>query len=73
MRVFTKRVGAEPDYNDPIILLRGGTVEDAAKFLHKDFAHKLKFARVWGEGKYEGQRVHNEFVLSDKDVLEFHI
>jgi ribosome-interacting GTPase 1 len=73
MRVFTKRVGAEPDFNDPIILHLGGTVEEAANVLHKDFARKLKFARVWGEGKFEGQRVHNDFVLSDKDILEFHI
>lgn len=73
MRVFTKRAGAEPDYNDPIILRIGGTVEEAANVLHKDFAKKLKFARVWGEGKFEGQRVHNEFVLNDKDILEFHI
>jgi len=73
MRVYTKRVGAEVEIRDPIILHIGGTVAEAAATLHKDFVAKLKFARVWGEGKFEGQRVHNEFVLSDKDVVEFHI
>ncbi len=73
MRVYTKRVGAEVEIRDPIILPIGGTVEQAATVLHKDFVAKLKFARVWGAGKFEGQRVHNEFVLSDKDVVEFHI
>jgi len=73
IRVFTKRIGAEPEFKDPIILHPGGTVEQAANVLHKDFAHKLKFARVWGEGKFEGQRVHKDFVLSDKDIVEFHI
>ena len=49
------------------------TGEEAAATLHKDFAVKLKFSKVWGAGKFEGQKVHNEFVLSDKDVVEFHI
>lgn len=73
MRVYTKRIGAEVEYKDPIILPIGGTVEQAATTLHKDFAAKLKFARVWGQGKFDGLRVHNEYVLSDKDVVEFHI
>jgi len=73
IRVYTKRIGHEVDYVDPIILPIGGTVEDAAYALHKDFAFKLQFAKIWGEGKFEGQRVKNSFVLSDKDVIEFHI
>jgi len=73
MRVYTKRIGHDVEYIDPIVLPIGGTVEQAAVTLHKDFAAKLKFAKVWGEGKFEGQRVHNDFVLSDKDVVEFHI
>ncbi len=73
MRVYTKRTGHEVDYTDPIVLPIGGTVEDAARAIHKDFAHKLKFAKIWGEGKFEGQRVKNSFILSDKDVIEFHI
>ena len=73
IRVYTKRIGHEADYTDPIILPSGGTVEDAAITIHKDFAHKLQYAKVWGKGKFEGQRVKNNFVLSDEDVIEFHI
>ncbi len=73
IRVYTKKVGHEPDFIDPIILPIGGTVEDAAKSIHKDFAHNLQFAKIWGQGKFEGQRVKNSYVLSDKDVIEFHI
>jgi ribosome-interacting GTPase 1 len=73
IRVFTKPVGHDPDFSDPIILPIGSTVDQAAATLHKDFAQKLKFARVWGEGKFDGQRVHHDFVLSDGDILEFHI
>jgi uncharacterized protein len=73
IRVYTKRVGHEPEFIDPIILPIGGTVEDAALKLHKDFARNLQFAKVWGKGKFEGQRVKNSFILSDGDIIEFHI
>lgn len=73
IRVYTKRVGHKADFDDPIILPIGGTVEAAALELHKDFLHKLQYARVWGEGKHEGQRVKNNFVLSDGDIIEFRI
>jgi uncharacterized protein len=73
IRVYTKRIGHEVEYKDPIILPIGGTVEDAAVMLHKDFAYKLQFAKVWGKGKFEGQRVHNNYILSDGDIIEFHI
>jgi ribosome-interacting GTPase 1 len=73
MRVYTKPVGKEADLSDPVILPIGGTVEDAAVTLHKDFAHKLKYAKIWGHGKFDGQRVQRDFQLSDGDILEFHI
>lgn len=73
IRVYTKRVGHEPDFNDPVILPIGGTVEDAGIVLHKDFAQKLQYAKVWGKGKFEGQRVKNSFILSDGDIIEFHV
>jgi ribosome-interacting GTPase 1 len=73
IRVYTKKIGHEPDFVDPIILPIGGTVEEAARSIHKDFAHNLQFAKIWGKGKFEGQRVKNSYVLSDKDVIEFHI
>ena len=58
---------------DPVILPIGGTVDDAALAIHKDFASKLKFAKVWGEGRYDGQRVTGDFELHDKDIVEFHV
>ncbi|MFH2050392.1 MAG: GTPase [bacterium] len=73
MRVYTKPVGKEADFKDPIILPIGGTVAEAAEELHKDFAKKLKFAKIWGEGKFDGQRVQSDFVLQDGDIVEFHI
>lgn len=73
IRVYTKTPGKDVDYSDPIILPINATVEQAAETIHKDFAQKLQFAKVWGEGKFDGQKVTKSFVLSDKDIIEFHI
>ena len=72
IRVYTKPVGKEADFSDPIILPAGATVENAAVQLHKDFAQRLKFAKIWGEGKHDGQRVKADFALVDGDIIEFH-
>jgi len=73
IRVYTKPMGKEPDFYDPIILPIGGTVEEAALTLHKDFSRRLQYAKLWGQGKFEGQRVKSSFVLSDGDIIEFRI
>jgi len=48
-------------------------VVDAAYHLHKDFAASLQFARLWNKTGYDGQRVERGHVLTDGDVIEFHI
>ncbi|HVP36402.1 MAG TPA: GTPase [Terriglobales bacterium] len=73
LRVYTKIPGKPLDYTDPVILKKGQKVLDAAFVIHKDFAHNLKYARIWGKGKYEGQMVHRDQVLTDGDVIEFHL
>ncbi len=73
IRIYTKHVGHEVELVDPVILPVGGTVEDAATSIHKDFAQKLKFAKIWGQGKFDGQRVQRDYQLADGDIVEFHI
>ena len=73
VRVYTKTPGSKADLTDPMILEKGSTLEEAAESLHKDFYQNLKYAVVWGSGKYDGQRVSKEHVLQDGDVVEFHI
>ena len=72
IRVYTKIPGTKAELSDPMILRKGSTVEEAAEDIHKDFRAKLKYAVVWGSGKYEGQRVGKKHVLHDIDVIEFH-
>ena len=73
IRIYTKQRGKEPDRDDPVLLKRGATVYDFARTIHKDFAEKLRFAKLWGAGKYDGQMVNRDFTLSDEDVVEIHI
>jgi len=73
IRVYTKSPGAKADLNEPVILKTGSTVEEAAGSVHKDFLRNLKYAQVWGSGKFDGQRVSRGYVLEDGDVIEFHI
>ena len=73
VRSYTKAPGKSPDLNDPVVLPRGSTVLDFASQIHKDFVQKLKFARIWGKEKYDGQMVPRDYVLKDGDVIELHI
>jgi ribosome-interacting GTPase 1 len=73
VRVYTKTPGKKADFEDPVILKIGSTLLVAAKEIHKDFARGLKFARVWGEGVFDGQMVQKDFILKDGHVVEFHI
>ena len=49
------------------------TVLDFAPQIHKDFVQNLKFARIWGKEKYDGQMVQRDYVLRDGDIIEFHM
>ena len=73
MRVHTKSPGARVDLTDPVILPKGATIKEAAEAIHKDFKYKLRYAVVWGSGKFDGQRLGAEHVLRDNDIIELHI
>lgn len=68
--IYTKKPGEEPDYELPLGLPKKSTVLNVAKNLHKDFARKLRYARVWGSAKFPGQRVSKEYELKNKDIVE---
>ncbi len=73
VRVYTKAPGQAAAYESPIVLTRGSNVQDAAAALHRDWGRKLKYSLLWGSGKFDGQRVGRDYVVSDGDVLEFHL
>jgi ribosome-interacting GTPase 1 len=73
MRVYTKTPGAKPDMTDPIVLKKDSTLEMAAIAIHKSFAQRMKYARVWGSGKFDGIMIKRDHVLQDGDIIELHV
>jgi len=72
VRVYTKTPGKKPDLTAPYTLPIGSTVVDVAGMVHKDFAQQLKYARIWGTDKYDGQMVQRDYIVQDEDVIELH-
>ena len=73
IRVYSKIPGKKVDHDDPYVFKRGSSLMDMAKAVHKDFAQRLKFARIWGKNKYQGQKVNRSYILEDEDIIELHI
>jgi len=73
IRIYSKAPGRDPDFTAPFVMKKGGSVEEFAGKIHKDFVENLKLARVWGDGVYDGQPVGRDHVLHDGDVVELHI
>ena len=73
IRVYSKAPGKKPDHNEPFVLKRGSTVIDMARAVHKDFAEKLAYARLWRGEEYTGQMINRDFILEDEDICELHI
>jgi ribosome-interacting GTPase 1 len=72
IRVYSKRPGKPPDMTSPFTCKAGSNVLQFAETVHRDFADKLKAARIWGTGVFDGQTVTRDHVLHDKDVVELH-
>jgi ribosome-interacting GTPase 1 len=73
IRVYSKIPGKKVDHNDPFVFKKGSSLMDMAKTVHKDFAQKLKYARIWGRNKYQGQKVQRSYTLEDEDIIELHL
>jgi len=72
IRVYPKEPGKKPDFEKPFVLPAGATIHDLAVHVHKEIAARMKFARIWGHAKFDGQQVDRHHVLADKDVVELH-
>jgi len=72
IRIYAKPPGKKPDMKDPFTLPAGSTVMDMATAIHRQLAEKLRFARIWGTGVYDGQNAQRNHVLNDKDIIELH-
>ncbi len=70
IRVYLKPQSGKIDYDEPLILRRGATIEDICRSIHKDFLRKFRYAMVWGKSvKFPGQHVGLEHRVEDEDVV----
>jgi ribosome-interacting GTPase 1 len=73
IRVYTKVPGEKPDLTEPYTLPIGSTVLDAVRTVHRDFVERLRYVRIWGSGRFDGQKVPSDHRLKDGDVVEIHL
>lgn len=72
IRVYSKEPGKPADLRKPFTVPAGATVADLAQQIHRDLPNTMKFARLWGHSRFEGQHVHKTEVLQDRDIVEIH-
>lgn len=74
VRVYTKKTGAKPDFESPVVLTsdRGGTTMEAfCRQIHNSLLREFKYALVWGtSAKHMPQRCGLTHVLEDEDVVQ---
>ncbi len=70
IRVYLKPQSGKIDYDAPLILRRGDTIEDVCNSIHRDFVKKFRYAMVWGKSaKYPGQHVGLDHRVEDEDIV----
>jgi small GTP-binding protein len=70
VRVYLRRRTGEADFDEPMIVRGGATVEEICNMLHREMKDDFRYAQVWGKSvKFGGQRVGIGHRLMDEDVL----
>ncbi|MHC4475625.1 MAG: GTPase [Planctomycetota bacterium] len=72
IRVYAKPPGKKADMDEPFTLSAGSTIMDLAIAVHRQLAERLRFARIWGTGVYDGQNAPRNHILHDGDIVELH-
>ncbi len=72
IQIYTKIPGKNKTVPS-VVLQKGSKVRDFAKKIHKDFVKNFRFARIYDKTKFSGRKVGLDYVLEDRDVVEFHI
>ena len=73
VRIYTKLPGQKPDMTEPYTLPCGSTALDAVQTVHREFVERLKYVRIWGSGRFDGQQVPADHLLEDGDIIEIHL
>ena len=55
-----------------VLAYYGYDIHDLARAVHKEIAERLRYARIWGSARFDGQQVDRDHALVDRDVVELH-
>ncbi|KAH8598306.1 GTP-binding protein-like protein [Bisporella sp. PMI_857] len=70
MRIYTKRKGVDPDFNEALIVRSNSTIEDVCDQIHRTLKDTFKYALVWGaSARHVPQRVGLGHMVADEDVV----
>jgi hypothetical protein len=70
VRVYMDKPGRGVDYEEPLVIRAGDTVDDALDKLGGTLDERFRFARVTGpSAKHDEQQVGRDHVLADEDVM----
>lgn len=70
MRIYTKRKGIEPDFNEALIVRNNSSIEDVCDAIHRTLKESFKYALVWGaSARHIPQRVGLSHIVADEDVV----
>lgn len=71
LRVYTKRRGEYPDFDDGVIIRAGSTVEHLCHRIHRSIPAVFKYALVWGTStKHQPQKVGIHHRVDNEDVIQ---
>lgn len=71
IRVYTKKRGCPPDFEEGLILRRNSSIEHVCHAIHRGIVHVFKYALVWGTStKYSPQRVGLSHIVHHEDVVQ---
>ena len=73
IRLYMSPKGEDPDFEEPLIIKKGSTIEDVADKIHRELKKDLRFTRVWGKSvKFGGQKVGLSHQPVDEDIITFY-
>jgi ribosome-interacting GTPase 1 len=73
IRLYMRPKGKKPDYDEPLIVRNGSSIENIADKIHSELKNDLRFTRVWGRSvKFGGQKVGLSHRPMDEDIITFY-
>jgi hypothetical protein len=73
IRIYMRPKGKKTDFEEPLIVRNGSSIENIADKIHGELKNDLRFTRVWGRSvKFGGQKVGLNHRPMDEDIITFY-